>query len=149
LALLFAVVYFSDSVAADFYASLLVCTQEHDDSRRLACFDREMAAIPRPQESERKQSQQSLAEFGLSETQKKNVAKPQQVTDRVAAVTQQPDGALVVSLENGQVWKAVERDYFPVRAGDSVTIYAGALGSFWLSFAAGSNRTVRVNRLKP
>jgi hypothetical protein len=145
LALFLAGTFFSDVNAEDFYTKLRACTQEHDDDRRLACFDRETVALP-PLDREEKEVRASLPEFGLVE--KPNAARPQNETDRLAAVTQRRNGALVFSLENGQLWKATDQSYLPVHVGDSVTIHAGALGSFWLS-AAGSNRTVRVTRLPP
>jgi hypothetical protein len=145
LALFLAGTFSSHVSAEDFFTKLRACTQEHDDGKRLACFDRETVALPRP-DRETKEVRAPLPEFGLVE--KPNPAMPQNETDRLAAVTQRPNGALVFALENGQLWKATEQQYLPVRVGDSVTIRAGALGSFWLS-AAGSNRTVRVTRVPP
>jgi hypothetical protein len=145
LALFLAGTFFGDVNAEDFYTKLRACTQERDDGKRLACFDRETVALP-PQDWEQKEVRASLPEFGLIE--KPNPARPQKETDRVAAVTQRPNGVLVFSLENGQLWKATDQQYLPVHVGDSVTIRTGALGSFWLS-AAGSNRTVRVTRVPP
>jgi len=120
-------------------------TLDSDAGKRLGCFDREIAAL-RPPEPEQQAVQDSRAEFGLSEKLKGGSEKPQKETDRVAAVTQRPNAALMISLENGQVWKATEQEYFPVNVGDSVTIYAGAWGRFWLS-TAGTNSTVRVTRV--
>jgi hypothetical protein len=145
LALFLAGTFFGDVNAEDFFTKLRACTQEHDDGKRLACFDREMVALP-PPDREQKEVRASLPEFGLVE--KPNAASPRNETDRLAAVTQRPNGAFIFSLENGQLWKATDQEYLPVRVGDSVTIHAGALGSFWLS-AAGSNRTVRVTRVPP
>ena len=145
LALFLAGTFSSHVNAEDFFTKLRACTQEHDDGKRLACFDRETVALP-PLDRDQKAVPASPPEFGLIE--KANPARPQKETDRVAAVTQRPNGVLVFSLENGQLWKATDQQYLPVHVGDSVTIHAGALGSFWLS-AAGSNRTVRVTRVPP
>jgi hypothetical protein len=145
LVLFLAGTFFSGVNAEDFYTKLHACTQEHDDGKRLACFDREMVALP-PPDREQKEVRASLPEFGLVE--KPNAASLRNETDRLAAVTPRPNGAFVFSLENGQLWKATDQSYLPVHVGDSVTIQAGALGSFWLS-VAGSNRTVRVTRVPP
>jgi len=145
LALSLAGAFFSAVNAEDFHTKLRACTQEHDDGKRLACFDREMSALP-PPDREQKEVRASPPEFGLVE--KTSPAIPRNETDRLAAVTQRPNGAAVFLLENGQSWKATDQEYLPVRVGDSVTVRAGALGSFWLS-AAGSNRTVRVTRVPP
>jgi hypothetical protein len=146
LALFLAGTFFSGVNAQDFFTKLRACTQEHDDVKRLTCFDRETVALP-PLDREQKdvRAPLPLPEFGLVEKQK--AAKPQNETARLAAVTQRPNGA-VFSLENGQLWKATDPQYLPVHVGDPVTIHAGALGSFWLS-APGSNRTVRVTRVPP
>jgi hypothetical protein len=145
LALFLAGTFFGDVNAEDFHTKLRACTQERDDNKRLACFDREMVALP-PPGREQKEVRASLPEFGLVE--KPNAARPQNQTDRLAAVTPRPNGAFIFSLENGQLWKATDQQYLPVHVGDSVTIHAGALGSFWLS-VAGSNRAVRVTRVPP
>jgi hypothetical protein len=145
LALFLAGTFFSHVNAEDFFTKLRACTQEHDDGRRLACFDRETVALP-PPGREQMEVRASVPEFGLVE--KPDAARPQNETDRLAAVTPRPNGAFIFSLENGQLWKATDQQYLPVHVGDSVTIQAGALGSFWLS-VAGSNRTVRVTRVPP
>ena len=149
MALLFAVTHSSLGLAEDFYSHVKDCTREHDDARRLACFDREMAAPPTRQLEEQKDSKQSTSRFGLSETQQNTAAKPQKVTAKVAAIANRADGGAEFSLDNGQIWKGLEQIDFPVKPGDSVTISAGALGGFWLSFTTGSNRTLRVKRVTP
>ncbi len=146
-ALLIAVTYCTNGVGSDLGSNLKACVEEHDDSRRLACFDRAMATpVPAPA-GEHQQPQQTTTIFGLSEAQQHSEAKPRKLTDRVTSVTRRADGGILVTLANGQVWKTLDPEYFPVKEGDSVTIYAGALGGFWLSFTSGSKLTVHVKRI--
>lgn len=95
---------------------------------------------------------QQRAEFGLSEAAKK-ARDPQQsaqadsITDTLATLGQRPTGELVFNLQNGQVWMQIEASTRTrVKAGDTVTIRRGALGSFLL---VGPDRMpVRVRRAR-
>lgn len=66
------------------------------------------------------------------------------VTAHVAQLDRSPD-AMVVHLDNGQVWRQMERASgdLSLRAGDSVTIEEH-LGSYWLSSRYISNMKVRL-----
>ena len=52
---------------------------------------------------------------------------------------------VVITLDNGQVWKQVDTSNLRLRVGDSVTIERASLGSFMLQ-KDGSKRTMRVTR---
>lgn len=67
-----------------------------------------------------------------------------QVTAHVASLERWPD-AMVLHLDNGQVWQQVGRASgdLSLRAGDSVTIEKH-LGSYWLSSAHVSDMQVRL-----
>ncbi|MGC1386532.1 MAG: hypothetical protein WA807_00840, partial [Steroidobacteraceae bacterium] len=65
----------------------------------------------------------------------------------VAKLATRPRGELVVTLDNGQVWQQLTAvDYFPLKAGDTVEISSGALGSYVLS--APSKRSTKVTRIR-
>ena len=53
---------------------------------------------------------------------------------------------VVISLDNGQVWKQIDSSSLRLRVGDDVTIERAALGSFMLK-KKGSKRTMRVSRM--
>ena len=52
---------------------------------------------------------------------------------------------VVITLDNGQVWRQVDASSLRLRVGDSVEIERGAIGSFMLQ-KKGSKRSMRVTR---
>jgi len=92
----------------------------------------------------------SPAEFGVSNgplAAKRQTNSPKSISAVVANVTARPRGELVVTLDNGQVWQQLAAvDYFPLKAGDTVEISSGALGSYILS--APSRRSTKVTRIR-
>ena len=95
-----------------------------------------------------------VAEFGLSETQKRaqdperaKDASPDSITGTVAQVGRQPTGGLVVTLENGQVWVQAETlSKARIAAGDEVTIRKATMGSYML--VAPNKVAMRVRRAR-
>jgi hypothetical protein len=89
-------------------------------------------------------------EFGVSEgplAARRQAANPHAITAVVTRVATRPRGELVVTLDNGQVWTQLQAvDYFPLSAGDRITISTGALGSYVLE--APSRRSTKVTRLQ-
>lgn len=56
------------------------------------------------------------------------------ITARVVRILRAPNGGAIFDLDNGQVWKQLEPDGTDVfaKAGDSIEISRGFLGSYWL-----------------
>ena len=74
-------------------------------------------------------------------------AKINKLTGRVTAVSLKARGESVVTLDNGQVWEEAESSWHqPLKVGDTVTISAGMLGSYWLD--AERLPRLRVRRIK-
>jgi hypothetical protein len=129
--------------ALDIPEALQACAREHDDSQRLACYDREMARLISAQ-------QQS---FGLSEIQQRKLeappAKPkaeEAQSSVVKSLSLRVDGRYVIALANGETW--VQGDAWarqPANVGDAVTIKPGLLGSFYL-YASSGGLATRVTR---
>lgn len=70
--------------------------------------------------------------------------KPRKLVAHVVSVTRQLRGEAVVTLDNGQVWQAAQGDsVLELKPGDTVTIYAGVLGSFVMSSPQTSSRRVK------
>ncbi|GGP62451.1 hypothetical protein GCM10009347_30660 [Shewanella algicola] len=65
----------------------------------------------------------------------------------VANVSKAPGGALIVTLENGQVWKQTNAERYKVKKGHDIYIETGALNSFLMG-SDERNATTRVKRLK-
>jgi|KBSMisStandDraft_5_1062788.scaffolds.fasta_scaffold242290_2 hypothetical protein len=69
------------------------------------------------------------------------------LTSKVTAIATQPNGGLVVTLENGQVWQQKTADRgMHIKVGDQVTIKHALMGSFLLTSdtVKGSMRVSRV-----
>lgn len=119
------------------------CAQHQDRDRRLACFDAEVARLSSPAAA--------VQNFGVTRAMEQEhstqSAQPNEITARVADVATRPHGELVLTLDNGQVWQQIETVAgWSVKAGDQVTIKAGALSSYRL--VAPSGRTTKVMRTK-
>ena len=70
------------------------------------------------------------------------------ITARVVRILQAPNRAAIFDLDNGQVWKQSEPDGTDIfaKAGDSVEISRGFLGSYWL--VTPSSQRLNVIRLR-
>ena len=95
------------------------CFTEKNDAKRLACYD---------------------AEVGKLVTGRAAPA-------RVTSVGHEPNGRLVVRLDNNEVWEqADDGPDLGLAVGDTVKIERGALGSYWMS--AHSSLAIKVRREK-
>ena len=139
----------------DLSKRIAACTREHDNARRLECFDRAAAPttdVPKPAADKVDATQafgvagSELArnrDDGAAQTQD---SAPKRMTAKIAALDRRPRGELVFTLDNGQVWAQKEVGaYLPIKVGDSVTILAGSLGSFRLML---DNRVTSVTRVR-
>lgn len=126
------------------------CAAERDDARRLACYDAEaarLASTPPPPTPEQKFGARGDLERG--ETQKARQEEPrlERLEATVSSITVRPDGALTITLDNGQVWHQIATgESFRLKAGDKVTVKPGVLGSFSMTSPYG--RSAKVKRVK-
>jgi hypothetical protein len=125
--------------------ALLNCAKESDDARRLLCFDAVVAGLrPAPAATAAAKPEDKFGARGdLNPEEREELSE---ITGKVTEVSARPHGELVVTLDNGQVW--VERtanSKLKVKAGDTVKIEAGALGSFVLIANGRSSKVARVH----
>jgi hypothetical protein len=113
--------------AAGVDSAISICRQIEDPSGRLACYDRIGREEPISANGPRQPA-----------------SKPQPIRQTVLEAQHGPDGKLIVSLANGQVWRQLDTDRADVRPGDEVTIRPGALGSYLL-VGARDRRAIRVH----
>jgi hypothetical protein len=117
------------------------CSAIASDPERLACYDRAFGKSPQPPDGAA-----SARDFGASDPDSA-AKKVNSITAIITKVERRRDGLFVVTLDNGQVWSQAELDSrAEVRAGDSVSVRRGALGSYLLSTSAGIG--TRVKRLR-
>lgn len=156
------------SAVAASNAALEACTKLTDASARLACFDREVAALmTREQKANTAAPGAAAAKTAvppprqLTEEQKMGLTPeriqqlerpatapppPSTMTAAIQGISVDGNGHQVFTLENGQIWRQVEVDsHFSVKPGDSITISKGALGSYFMSL--GKHRNTRVSRV--
>jgi hypothetical protein len=150
------------SLASETPASLLACRAIVDSTARLACFDREIAALaasaartalaaPTPS-APPLDSQQS---FGLSggaiavqeEAAGMRPAKVAKIEARVIGLSLTANGRTLFTLDNSQKWQQLKSDEeMLAKLGDMATVSRGVLGSYWLQLKAG--RGCKVTRTR-
>lgn len=131
------------------------CAAVAEPDERLACYDAAYsrpAAAPAPEQADDAVPAIANNEFGLSEAElrerdpERARAVLQSIEARVVAQRRRADGAIEITLDNGQTWLQLERTRsLRVRDGDRVTIRRAALGSFLLVTPA--RALIRVRRI--
>lgn len=146
------------SFAEDPGASLTACRSEVDDTKRLACYDREVdrlgtqaaspGAAPAAPTLTPEERFGNTGAMNREEADRKKM-EPRQLSELNATVTEiwtRADGLMVLTLDNGQIWKQVRPDsLFRLKVGEKVKIQPAALGSFLLS--GPTKRSTRVSRV--
>jgi hypothetical protein len=125
-------------------ASIRACTLETDSLKRLICFDRELARYSdQPSTGGAKQVPPAAAASPIGAAAPATPAAPaapaapakppRHTSARIVSIESFPD-ALVVHLDNDQVWEQIQVASADVNlhAGDTVSIDR-EMGSFWLS----------------
>lgn len=141
-------------------AKLVDCRAITDDARRLACFDREVAALDAAvrdrqvavvERAEVRKARRSL--FGISLPriallEDRGEPEVKEVTATIRSVGRSAEGRLTFVLEDGAAW--AQTDDWPVWAtvkpGQKVTLKRAAFGSYFADFEKAV--TVRAKRLR-
>lgn len=122
---------------------------------RVGCYDDLARGLLRTQDKHPTQVDQHEDEalFGRDESasrarlqEKLGIKEVDAIEARVAQVDRTPYGKLMLSLDNGQVWRQLDSARLPVDKGEMVSIQRAGLGSFLLEKSSGS-RTIRVRRI--
>jgi hypothetical protein len=135
----------AQSTPAVLPANVIACMDERDAGKRLACYDRELALVVGKSPAVSAASPAAPAStpnsFGMTPDLQRQQngplpTNPAKLSTRITAVSYEPRGAAIVTLENGQVWEEAENgSHLPLRPGDTVTIKSGMLGAFYMSSA--------------
>ena len=112
------------------------CAAIKQDSERLACYD----ALSGSLEKRAKQN------FGREQAQISEEA-PDSISVKIAAIEPGAYGKLIITLDNGQVWRQNDSVRVHWDSGDQVQVERGALGSFFMRLEDGG-RKIRVKRIK-
>ncbi|MCL1078468.1 hypothetical protein D5R81_11090 [Parashewanella spongiae] len=146
-------ILFSTQSLAGVEQELQQCATINDKLERLICYDK-LAARP----STAVNSVPSADTFGQSkskvEAQKDDFGQTKPKKDAlerveltIKKIKKHPYGNLIITFENGQVWKQTSVGKYRLKVGNKVFIKKGALGSFLLG-TADRNTTIRVKRTK-
>jgi hypothetical protein len=137
-ALIYALVLAPAARADSVPASIRACTLETDSLKRLVCFDRELARHsdqPSTGNATQVPPTAATAPVGAAAPAAPAAAAkpPRHTSARIVSIENYPD-AIVVHLDNEQVWEQIQVASADVNlhAGDTVTIDR-EMGSFWLS----------------
>jgi hypothetical protein len=131
--------------------ALKACRAESDDSRRLACYDREIdraqAAPLAELTAEEKFGRKGAMAREESDRKEQESRELGELQAKVTEIWTRSDGLMVVTLDNGQEWKQNRPDsFFRLKTGDIVKIQPASLGSFLMS--GPSKRSTRVTRVR-
>ncbi|MFT4810429.1 MAG: hypothetical protein ACI9LX_003795 [Paraglaciecola sp.] len=89
---------------------------------------------------------QQHASFG-----KEDIQRPEDVINQIKAnvikIQKAPYGELIITLENGQVWRQTDSIRFRLSTDELVIIERGSLGSFFIG-KEDTNKRIRAKRLK-
>lgn len=132
-------------------AALLACRDLKDAVARLACFDRESAALVPAAATPALVPEQTFGLAPLAIVERESVAarRPElmEVQARLLSIVAGMDGRSELTLDNGQVWRQLSAgEELLIKAGDTVKLSRGVLGSYWL--AAPSGRGCKVRRIR-
>jgi hypothetical protein len=124
--------------------SLRRCARQGDAAQRLACFDAIVGTLP----------QVEADRFGMTADieRKRDPAAVQQAKDeklsgKISALRHAPQGELIFTLDNRQVWVQAEAaPNIEFAVGEDVHIEHGLMSDLWL--VADKHRKVRVRRLQ-
>ncbi len=117
------------------------CAGFADKAQRLTCFD----DLARDVMSNAKPDKISSQSFGLEhkDTGKDLIGVQQAI---VKELKKNAYGAMVLTLDNGQVWEQKDTKTMSIHDGDAVLIERGAMSAFYLT--AQGNKRMRVARVK-
>ncbi|WP_166424441.1 hypothetical protein [Paraglaciecola sp. 20A4] len=132
--------------------------QDSERHTQASVSNKPAVVVSTPQPIVKKEMAKPLASqsFASRDNQVKNfglakVIEPEQkiakITADVIDTKKDPYGKLIVSLENGQVWRQTGNSTLRIKIGDQVYVEEGILGSYFLSKES-SNKRIRVKRSK-
>jgi hypothetical protein len=140
------------AAASELPEALKPCVAMRRDSERLACFDRAVSAIESGETDAAAMSPENL--FGSNAEVTESSAKSdnkrdelKQISGSVAYTRRTDDGMIVLTLDNGQVWRQQDANVtLTVEPGDAVTVVRASMGTFRITDKRG--RSARFKRLR-
>lgn len=137
-------------------AALQSCRAITDDSARLACFDKAVAALDSAVQAKSVVvvDRATLAkarerQFGMTRREDPvfsaaKLPEPRRLEAKLLAV-RPAGGYLLLDVEGGGLWQTTEPAFAPPQPGAKLVIEKGAMGGYFISYGA---RNVRARRVK-
>ncbi|KZN56307.1 type VI secretion system-associated protein TagO [Pseudoalteromonas luteoviolacea] len=136
---------------------LVQCQSIASDTKRLHCYDQVTTKLQSkqpvatisaaPVTKSILSKEQKQARFGIENKTTQNEQRVDNIEATIVKLTKSVHGVRTFELSNTQVWKQIGSNAFFARQEDTVTIKRGSFNSFLMS-KSGSNRTIRVKRIK-
>lgn len=139
------------------------CRTETNALKRLVCYDEiesgttnSVKAAPRPEINTSQMASTAAvteaierpataaSEFGREHKQAIN-DEVDTINATVSELNYSPRKEMIITFDNGQIWRQAESGSFQVKVGQRYYIKRGTLGAFYLG-KEGSNRTLKVRR---
>ena len=127
------------------------CVAMRRDAERLACFDRAAAAIesgkPDPSATSPENMFGTNADVNHASAANSDIKRDElkQISGSVASTRHSDDGMIVLTLDNGQVWRQQDGNVtLTIEAGDTVTVVRASMGTFRITDKRG--RSARFKR---
>ena len=157
----------TDSINIDLPDGLIGCMDEIDSLRRLVCYDREMSQLTsttnKISSADTEDRTTAVAGGGTAGAPESRPVKsddlvqqelqadetlPQRanLTATIIKISKKRYGALIISLDNGQVWAEKIPTRMRLDVGDTVSIRQGRFGGYRLS--GHGNRSTEVTRIQ-
>ena len=125
------------------------CRTEQNALKRLVCYDEintRTAGSPAPQAAERARAVTNPPEDNFGKEHRQVAADPvDQLYATVSDISFSPRKELIITLDNGQIWRQNGSGQFTLQTAERIYINRGLLGAFYLG-KDGSNRTLKVVR---
>jgi hypothetical protein len=123
-------------------AELRSCVRLERNTERLACYDRGIAVLTGTGGAVAPSAESS---FGLvATTPPPKASQPdadsgeiRTIRARIVGFNSSSEGSLLVTLDNGQVWRQLSGGQLLLKVGDDVQIERAALGSFQMKVPSG------------
>lgn len=161
----------ASSQAETLSEALVKCSEQSNSLKRLVCYDRitknmkqykglqqditqslpapapvTSVATPPPPPQPPAATKQLTMEQTFGNENKASEERLDKIVAGVSEVSKDARKRLIITLDNGQIWRQAEGSGISVKAGQTVYVERGALGSFHMS-KDGINRRMRVKRI--
>ena len=128
--------------------ALTQCRQIEDMEERVRCYDRVVDSLPT---SDTVPDAESL--FGRDDAEAKRIVETTLAIEQIdhveaviSEVRKSASRKLLVTLDNGQVWRQLDNQTLHLKSGESVIIRKASLNSYLMGKKSGG-RSIRVKRV--